>query len=155
MPASNARGIPYVLPTDKPVEFPTHSQQLADAIAAGQLSAMVPMTGWADYGGAHGGLFATRIGPTVTLDGFFKRTSNLSISSGSPSQLCTLPVGWRPARNVYAPCFYALNSAGSGVIAQCELSAATGVLTVYWPSSGTLDTTGWVSVVGTFRGAAG
>lgn len=53
MPANTAGGWPYVLPADHPLEFPTHSQALAqqlDAVAgSGQWTSYSPTVGGAVY----------------------------------------------------------------------------------------------------------
>lgn len=156
MPANTPGGWPYVLPEDHPLEFPAHSQALANKLqtdATIVIAAMTPATGWADFGTSYGGLYVTKQGRLVTLGGLVKPTADKAVVTTAEYMLATLVAAYYPAADLIVPAAFKLSSASAPL---------SGFLSVYKNgnvslSPGTAGTilaaSGWVAIAATYRSA--
>lgn len=111
---------------------------------------LVLASGWADYGGAYAGAYATRFGDLVTVEGLLKRTSDLAVTIGGAYLMATIPSGFLPIRTVMAA---GINSGLSPSQTACRLNVgATGIFLVSL-GSGTMATGSWVGFSVSYRAA--
>lgn len=124
--ATTADGWPYVLPSDKPVEFPAHSQALANLLESRwdtyETSGVVTLTSpWAV--GSGGQAIVTRSGGVVTLELLLTVTSNVTLSA-SWNAVGTVPSGFRPLTSRWIPAQINTGSAYTSAPGFVELTTA-------------------------------
>lgn len=153
MPANTAEGWPYLLDEDHPLEYPAHSQAMANLLDQRwdtyQTSGLlVPTTPWSDSGG---GLRCTRGAGLVIIEGSMKPTSSQSMAVGTYVNLATIPVGFRPVGSVFAATVV-YNGTAMAPLGFAEFKP-DGVLRAMALTATTVATTGTVSFLAAYRGA--
>lgn len=153
MPSTNPGGWPYLLPEDHPLEYPAHTQQLATLLDTGMQGVLTPASGWAEYGAAFTGLFATRMGPLVTIEAMLKRTgANISLVVGTNMTIATLPVGFRPLHTVVCAGVLAPVGGASNTPCRLDFTVDGSVIAVALATGTMTQNSGWAFAAGTFRG---
>lgn len=74
-----------------------------------QLGTVTPKAGWVDFGGSYAGLWATKLGRLVTIEGMLKPTSDTAVSAGTNITIADVPAGFYPARYVSGTCIIGLS----------------------------------------------
>lgn len=155
MPATTPGGFPYVLPADHPLEFPSHSQALANTLESMDLApvadVLTPAAGWADYGGVYAGLLASKVGSLVVLEGMLKRTSDLTVGAGSYYTIGQAPAPFWPTHSVAGAAVTNFPTAG-GALARILVSNSGGVQMAP-ASAGTFATGMWITFTIAYRAA--
>lgn len=153
MPANTAEGWPYLLDEDHPLEYPAHSQAMANLLdqrwdTYESSGLFVPSAGFNTAGNV---VQCTRSGGMVTLELILIPTANATLGQSFTS-LGTIPAGFRPVsgRQVSAQLYTGSAWAANG-IADVSPGGALGVRSV---AATTINAaTGAVYVTTTFRGA--
>lgn len=118
------------------------------------LGLFVATSPWVDYGAAFAGMYITRFGRLVVMDGLVKRTSDLDMAAGTTYAVGTVPAGLRPTHDVLLPSVLSFSGGASIVTCRLRIQAANGQIDVASPTAGTLATTGWLCLAGQWRAAA-
>jgi hypothetical protein len=127
------------------------TKQYVDTKASSE-STVTPAASWQDYGGNYAGLWLTRVGKHVTVEGLLKRiTATLAVTANTFYTVGSVPVGWRPAHNWTCPALYSLTGTGF-VMGELEFSASTGDILWSPSASGTMGIGGWITLAGSYRG---
>jgi hypothetical protein len=152
MSGTTAGGWPYVTPDDHPVEFPAHSQALANKLEAGGTVATVPLTApWTNYLGP---LKATRYGSLVTVEGFVRHTAGFAVVASTLYTVGTLPTGFRPVDEVNAAGMVSYNGTNTGFVLTRVNVYTNGAVSWMALTAGTVTANGgWFTPAVTFRAA--
>jgi hypothetical protein len=110
---------------------------------------------WSDYGGVFAGLYITRMGDIVTVQGLFKvNASGLTVAAGSAYNLASIPVGFRPSAQIIdiAGCS---NNGASQLTHYLRLDYTTAGVLQFVPNAAFTFTAsaGWIAVNTSYRGA--
>lgn len=127
------------------------NKNYADGLVTQTLGTLTATSPWADYAGTYTGLWATRTGKSVTIEGLLKRnTSTLAVTAGSFYNIATVPSGFQPAHDWTSPVLYSLSTA----LVFGELLITTAGVVSFSPSaSGTVTVGGWIILAGSYRAA--
>lgn len=151
------KGIPYVDPSDHPLEYPAAMQAQSDAIDAllnpPIMTILTPSSGWADFGGPYGGMFSTKQGRIAVVEGMVKPTADKAVTAGTSYPLMTgLPL---PQRAQIVACVYIANATGVTPQFGRLTIDMTGAALFVPSTTGTIPTaSGYVSFAAPYRTAS-
>lgn len=114
----------------------------------GSRVAVPALSGWADYGGAYGTVWATRAGSVITLEGMYKRLSDLTVALTTSYDVAQLPGNWGPQRDLIFPILHSLSTDAWGIAGRMKVTSS-GLLSMTTYKAGTIPTSGgWVALNG-------
>jgi hypothetical protein len=121
-----------------------------DAVDVSDEGLVTAFTNFTDYGSTYAGLFVTRNGPVATVDCLIKPTTTPAWTAGTPYQIGTVPVGFRPAHDVISAAIMSYGSVATTYPARVTITTA-GVINCHPLTAGTMTTGGWIAVNSTYR----
>lgn len=111
-----------------------------------------PASGWVDLGGSGAGLYLTRAGSLIAVEGMLKPTSSTAVASGALIVIATIPAGWWPVHTVYSAGTSSEDD-GAPHYVRIHISNADGTISFRNGTRAyTLPTSGYIGVAMTYRG---
>lgn len=119
-------------------------------VDSGSTTTVTPTAPWVDFGSSYAGLYATKTGPIVVLEGLIKPTSTQSLSAGVGYSVANVPVGFRPSHNVYFPGAIA----GATWVGAMLMVNTVGVMQIVPFATVSVATNGYIPIASAYRQGA-